>query len=160
MAINFNCPCGEPLEIDNQYAGMNVECPECNGIVMAPERNVLAVAKPVERKRQPVAEVVDDEDDDDDRPRRRRRRPVEDEDDYDDRPRRRKRTKKKAKESQSLEGKVWSGSAMGGLLAMLIAVVWFVGGLFADIIFFYPPILFIIGLVGLIRGLVAGDGDE
>ena len=144
MAINFSCPCGEPLEVDNQYAGMNVECPECNGIVMAPERNVLAVAKPVKPKRQQVAEVE------------------EDDDDYEERPRRRTRKKKKVKEKehQSLEGKIWSGSAMGGLLAMLVAVVWFVGGLFAGVTFIYPPILFVIGFVGMIRGLIAGDSDS
>ncbi|MEM7475541.1 MAG: hypothetical protein AAF483_11175 [Planctomycetota bacterium] len=51
-----------------------------------------------------------------------------------------------------------NGSAVGGLLAMIGAVVWFVVGYMAGYIFFYPPILFIIGLVGFIRGLVGG-GD-
>jgi hypothetical protein len=43
---------------------------------------------------------------------------------------------------------------LGGLLMMGIAVVWFVVGLAFNYIFFYPPILFIIGLIGLIRGLI------
>jgi hypothetical protein len=43
----------------------------------------------------------------------------------------------------------------GGLLLMLLAVVWFFGALFlADRIFFYPPIMFIIGLIAFFKGLV------
>lgn len=47
-----------------------------------------------------------------------------------------------------------NGSLWGGIGMMVLAVVWFVGGLFFDIIFFYPPILFIIGLVAFVKGLV------
>jgi hypothetical protein len=36
---------------------------------------------------------------------------------------------------------------------MVIAVIWFVVGLAGGIIFFYPPVLFIIGLVALCKGL-------
>ena len=46
---------------------------------------------------------------------------------------------------------------LGGVVMILIAVVWFVGGLAADIIFYYPPILFIIGLVALIKGIMEGN---
>jgi ribosomal protein S27AE len=45
------------------------------------------------------------------------------------------------------------GGVIGGLLMMLIAAVWFFWGLSAGIIFFYPPVLFIIGLVAVIRSL-------
>jgi hypothetical protein len=44
---------------------------------------------------------------------------------------------------------VFSGIAM-----MVIAVLWFCGGLMFQILFFFPPILFIIGLVAFIGGLV------
>jgi hypothetical protein len=51
----------------------------------------------------------------------------------------------------------WFGSlnagSVGGLLMMLIAVVWFVGGLAAGIIFIYPPILFVLGVIALVKGL-------
>lgn len=46
---------------------------------------------------------------------------------------------------------------MGGLAMMAIAVVWFVAGWMSGYIFYYPPILFIIGLVGLIRGAIQGN---
>jgi hypothetical protein len=50
-------------------------------------------------------------------------------------------------------GSVNSGVA-GGLLMIVIAVVWFVLGLMADRIFFYPPILAVIGIISIIKGLV------
>jgi hypothetical protein len=49
-------------------------------------------------------------------------------------------------------GKVGSGAGM-----MLLAVVWFVGGLAAGYIFFYPPILLIIGLVTAVSGLMGSS---
>jgi DNA-directed RNA polymerase subunit RPC12/RpoP len=36
---------------------------------------------------------------------------------------------------------------VGGALAMIVAVVWFVGGLRDGVIFFYPPVLFVIGAI-------------
>lgn len=44
-----------------------------------------------------------------------------------------------------------------GILMMVGAVVWFVGGLAADRIFFYPPILLIFGFIAFIRGLMGGQ---
>ena len=46
--------------------------------------------------------------------------------------------------------------ALGGLLLMVIAIVWFVLGLMIDRIFFYPPVLFCIGLFGFFKGLFSG----
>ena len=47
--------------------------------------------------------------------------------------------------------------AIGGLVMMVIAVVWFVVGYQAGYIFYYPPVLFFIGLFGLIKGLLTGN---
>ncbi len=47
---------------------------------------------------------------------------------------------------------------LGGLAMMVIAVVWFFAGLqFLNRIFFYPPILFVIGLVAFVKGLATGN---
>ena len=54
---------------------------------------------------------------------------------------------------QTLEGRVWNGGVWGGLLAMTVAFLWFVVGLMNDYIYFYPPILFVIGLGGFFKGL-------
>lgn len=48
----------------------------------------------------------------------------------------------------------FDGTVIGGIVAMLIAVVWFVGGLSAGYIFFYPPVMFVLGLIAVIRGLL------
>jgi hypothetical protein len=43
----------------------------------------------------------------------------------------------------------------GGVVMMFVAVAWFCGGLLlADMIYFYPPVMFIIGLGAFIRGIV------
>ncbi len=51
---------------------------------------------------------------------------------------------------------------LGGAAMIAIAITWFVLGLAANRIFFYPPILFIIGVVALIKGLIEGNyiGDK
>jgi len=53
--------------------------------------------------------------------------------------------------------KTWDSSVLGGIAMMIIAVVWFVGGLAVNIIFIYPPILFIIGLIAFFKGIFGGN---
>jgi len=52
-----------------------------------------------------------------------------------------------------LEQRAFDAGILGGLALMAISVAWFVGGLFFGIIFYYPPILFIIGIAAMIRGV-------
>lgn len=42
----------------------------------------------------------------------------------------------------------------GGFIMMGIAVIWFVVGYEAGYIFYYPPILFLIGVYAVIKGLI------
>ncbi len=53
--------------------------------------------------------------------------------------------------------RTWDSSVLGGIAMMVIAVVWFFGALALGVIFIYPPILFIIGLIATIKGLFAGN---
>ncbi len=55
------------------------------------------------------------------------------------------------------EQRGWDAGMMGGLTMMAIAALWLVAGLYFGRIFFYPVILFIIGLVGFFRGLFTGN---
>jgi len=55
------------------------------------------------------------------------------------------------------EHRGWDAGMMGGLGMMAIAAVWFIGGWMCGIIFYYPPILFIIGLIGFFKGLFTGN---
>ena len=55
------------------------------------------------------------------------------------------------------EKKGISAGVVGGLVMIAIAVVWFFGGMAVGIIFFYPPILAVIGIFALIKGLATGN---
>jgi hypothetical protein len=46
---------------------------------------------------------------------------------------------------------------VGGIVMIVIAVVWFAAGYAAGIIFYYPPILLLIGLYALIKGIITGN---
>ena len=46
---------------------------------------------------------------------------------------------------------------IGGVIMMGVAILWFFGGLYIGLIFFYPPILFLIGLYTFIKGLITGN---
>jgi hypothetical protein len=62
-----------------------------------------------------------------------------------------------------LEQRAFDAGILGGLALMALSVVWFVGGLFFDIIFYYPPILFLVGLAALVRGIyrtLTGAGNS
>ncbi len=112
----------------------------------------------------------DDEDEEDERPSRRRRA------ERDDPPKKKKKKKKKAgffeglglwKASKPRETSrrvertpliVFSPTIIAGFMMMLGAVVWFVVGLALGILFCYPPILFVIGLVTMIKGFMGYEG--
>ena len=46
---------------------------------------------------------------------------------------------------------------LGGVFMMIVAVVWFFVGLKYGWVFFYPPILFCIGLFAFFKGLLTGN---
>lgn len=106
-----------------------------------------------------------DEDDEDEKPKKklpnfRESSGRDDDDDEDEKPKKKKKKKRRRppppredNSGRSLEGGIINGGTGAGVLAMLIAVVWFIAGLANDIIFFYPPVLFVIGLVAFFKGM-------
>jgi len=46
---------------------------------------------------------------------------------------------------------------LGGVIMIAIAAIWFFAGLAADRIFFYPPVLAVIGIYSVIKGLATGN---
>lgn len=46
---------------------------------------------------------------------------------------------------------------VGGVIMIAIALVWFFGGLAVDRIFFYPPVLLIIGVIAIVKGAAEGN---
>lgn len=84
-----------------------------------------------------------------------------DEDD-DEEPRRKKRKKRRPPErretsSHGFEGGIINSGVGGGLAAMVIAVVWLVVGLAFGWLFYYPPVLFVVGLIAFIKGLASRE---
>ena len=51
------------------------------------------------------------------------------------------------------EEKAISNGVLGGVAMMIIAVIWFVVGYSFGRIFFYPPVLFLIGVYAVIKGV-------
>ncbi|MCC7139105.1 MAG: hypothetical protein IT460_11845 [Planctomycetes bacterium] len=56
-------------------------------------------------------------------------------------------------DSFAFERKAAGSGVLGGVALMTLAVVWFVLGWRGGRIFFYPPVLFVVGLVAFARGL-------
>jgi hypothetical protein len=116
----------------------------------------------------------DDDEDDDDRPRRKvkarsqvdeeersldndkaRYLGVDDDEDEDDRPRKKKRKSKKKKDDHlAFEKAILNSGIPGGVAAMVVATIWFIVAIMNDWIFWYPPILFCVGLAAVIKALV------
>lgn len=165
MPITFHCACGKTLRVQDELAGKRVRCPACQAIVVAPEPE-LEVGMPLEEEPPPPARrsaKAAPAEDEDERPASSpaaKWKRDEERDDEEDEDRPRKKMKKGEKKDQKpdnfgMEKKIFRSGVIGGCVAMLVAVVWFVVGLINDFIFFYPPILFIIGLVAAIKGLVS-----
>ncbi|MBC7852955.1 MAG: hypothetical protein IAF94_05925 [Pirellulaceae bacterium] len=55
------------------------------------------------------------------------------------------------------EKRGFSSGVLGGLGIMAVAAVWFFVGLQNNYIFFYPPVLFVAGLIGFVKGLIDGN---
>ena len=151
MPINLTCSCGRALVLRDELGGKQIRCPECQAVLDVPKSEpLLAASEPLEVL--PVAgasspaKPTDDPLKDLDRlrsvgPRNRSDNP---------------RTSVQGQKPNTGFGGINAGVG-GGILMMIVAVVWFVVGLMNDWIFYYPPILFVLGLVAFIKGLVKGN---
>lgn len=59
-------------------------------------------------------------------------------------------------QDQTRQAASGGASILGGVALMIVASAWFTIGLTADTVFLYPPILFVIGLIAFIRGILSG----
>lgn len=167
MPVSLSCNCGRALRVKDELAGKKIHCPQCRSILTVPASDSEA--------QEVVLEVIADEDEEESSgsPSRRaairaeppRATPVSPRSREDDRPTVKKRPVQRRDRERGTprvafeEG--WFGSmnagVIGGILMILIAAVWFIGGLFAGVLFFYPPILAVIGFIAIIKGCVGGD---
>lgn len=170
MAIAFSCPCGKKLKVKEEMAGKRVRCPECQAVAHVPQlemegdvlEEVQAPPAAVSARRPAPPPMpppmprrnddFDDEEDAEDRPRGRRRRREPDEDDRSIRRGRRNEDEPVQEEQSSTNSTV---GIVGGILMIIGAAVWFVGGIvWLNRIFFYPPILAILGIVAIVKGII------
>lgn len=164
MPIALSCSCGRALRVKDELAGKKIRCPEC--------KSILAVEAQRNEADEEVPEVLPAEDEEETpRPSSRRaaiqteppktrparRRVVEDDEEEDPPVKSRTRTrdiKRRTKATTTRSGGFGSVNAgvAGGILMIIIAVVWFIGGLAVGYIFFYPPILLVLGIIAIVKG--------
>jgi hypothetical protein len=176
MSISFKCECGRSLRVKDELAGKQGRCPACGTLLRIPvpepegedAANYLLTeapqAKPAarrSRREEPEPEAESEPEP----PRRRSREPER----IDQAPKLARDVRKKKSRPRKERGRSgvafeegWFGGTnagmVGGVLMMVIAVVWFVLGIaLIDRIFFYPPILFILGVISFIKGLAGGE---
>jgi anti-sigma factor RsiW len=161
MPIDLSCDCGRALRVKDELAGKKIRCPQC--------KSILAVPTKEDEAEEMLLEVIADEDEE---PAERRPRrpaiqaeppkppPAYQRSIQDTKPALKKAPKPRREKERRVprvafeEG--WFGSInsgiVGGILMILIAIVWFVVGLTGGVIFFYPPILAVIGIIAIIKG--------
>src|SRR5262249_38735463 len=182
MAISLKCRCGKSFRIKDDLAGRKIRCRDCGKVLEVPAADESDVEEV--RDERELAESEEEErvvrrkrrDEEEERVVRRKRRDEDDQAPADEEshrsreerdPPRRPRRRKPVRERSERVPRVafergWFGNVNGGIAAgvlmMIIAVAWFVAGIvWANRIFFYPPILFVIGIVAIVKGLMGGE---
>jgi hypothetical protein len=166
MAFQIRCTCGKNLQVQDEWVGKQIRCANCSEVMTvsqpdaAEQNNALEMAvSTTPTKTSPASTSYETEDDD--RPRSKRRRDDDDVDE-DDWPRKRRRREEEDDDRLRTPGRLPgnpnannttpNASIGGGILMMVIAVVWFFGAAAFGVYFWYPPILFIMGIVAVVRG--------
>jgi hypothetical protein len=182
MPIPVRCECGRSMRVKDEMAGKQGKCPSCGKLLVIPdvekergaeeEASAYLLADSPDEERPTTQRASRYRSDPEPEPEPPRRRPVpREEDGREETPRLdRDVSKKKSKPRRKEEGgssgvafeEGWFGSinsgVAGGVLMMLIAVVWFVAGVaLINRIFIYPPILFVIGVIAFFKGLMGGE---
>ena len=157
MPISLQCRCGQKLEVNDDLAGRKVRCPKCSFI--------LSVAKPDIEAEHGAADVSvagtpSDADKEldwhkpdspastalTDRPPHRAPAPVKKR-----RPASKRQRKKESR--RRIVGVSINAEVATGLVMIVVAIAWFIGGLlWLHRVFFYPPILAILGIAAIIKG--------
>lgn len=165
-AITLTCPgCSKKLRVATSAAGKNGKCPACQSVFTVPKAPISArsplpaptvsASAPVQKTPPPIHNDLFDS--------------LPDQSsalsspaastfpDLTQPPSKVKYTKPHGYQRFGLEKHGIEKGVIGGLVMMGLAVTWFVVGLMFDRIFFYPPILFLIGAYGFVKGLMTGN---
>jgi len=156
--------CEKTLRIPSKYWGKKVRCPQCQEVLTVPAGAAAAggvkQASPAPAKTPTPSGTLDDVDFIEDAGNPYADDPFADLPDQSEfaappRTTPKKRTKKSSSGGAFRAEKGMLGAGvLGGLALMAVAVIWFVGGLFAGYIFYYPPFMFIFGFIAMIKGFI------
>lgn len=172
MSITLSCACGRSLRVNDDLVGRKVRCPACQAVLTVPTDAIEEVpaqklragappppvprrAKKVDEDRKRPREFAphdwdDDDDDEDDGPRRKSSGRDRDDDDDDDRPRK----KSKPRTTNRSSSRIFNSATVTGLLLMVGSFLWFIFSLMVlHRINVYMVVLFVVGVVSLVRGL-------
>jgi hypothetical protein len=172
MPIPMQCACGKSLKVKDEAAGRKVRCPGCAAILPVPKPEapkeaddealefLLAEGRPRAKSSSAPAAPPAHKAEAEERftvkapPARPKPAPLE------KKPPKQKRYPREDRASQDgwrMPSIVVNPSIISGLAMMGGAVVWFVVGLYAGWVFFYPPILFVLGIGAVIRGFTGRE---
>jgi hypothetical protein len=159
MPISFPCGCGRTLRVKDELAGSKVRCPKCSSILTVPKpdiehdaANVSVVDVPTDAQKEPDREELEMQASTaiTDQPLYRAPAPVK---------KRRLASKRERKKESWRPPLVFiNAEVTGGLVIIVVAIAWFVGGLvWLNRIFFYPPVLLILGIAAIVKGFTAPE---
>src|SRR5260370_33128427 len=134
MSVSITCPCGKKYRVKDTLAGKKIRCTDCAEVLKVPLQDAGNVAELDEFDTLPTPSRDQEERQSSLPPRTKRRSKVMRRDVEPDEPASRKLIEKRWFGSTS-------GGVLGGVLMIVIAIVWFVVGLAGGRIFFYPPVL-------------------
>ncbi|HEX4612604.1 MAG TPA: hypothetical protein VH092_30700 [Urbifossiella sp.] len=160
MPINFACACGKIFRVADEFAGKRTKCVACTAPLTvpgptpsaeddafrmlqdaeAPDRSARPPQRDWDVPPRPLAPLPPPPP-----PSAARPAPL---------PAKKPRPARRPREESGGGFRIaLSPAVAGGLGSMAVAVVWFVIGYEAGRIFIYPPIMFVLGLVAVVRGL-------
>lgn len=186
MPIAFGCPCGRRFEVGEHLVGVKTSCPSCGSSVIVPaESSVPPERPPPVTPEPPASELVEElvalsaspappavggrwgkTQTEAAAPREvpvvatpvssweEARQRVIQESEAKDAARELARESRRQSSGVKFGPAAWQGAGM-----MAFAAVWFFTALAAGWIFFYPPILFVIGTARLFSGMMSNDDE-
>ena len=169
MPILILCACGRSLRVKDEFAGKKVRCPSCSQVLTAPRAadegsdeealKFLLEESPADQPpaRSPQVDHSMTADEPPSPPTSPLKSPEPSRYQQEAKPRPKRPRSSREEDDDSRTSFAVNPAIVTGLLMMVGAAVWFFVGLAAGYIFFYPPILFVFGIVSIIKGFTGQD---
>jgi hypothetical protein len=170
MPIPVTCECGKAYKVKEELAGKKVRCAVCKGQIAIPRveaeddaeadaLRMLLTEEPV-KPRKPDLPMIDSIQSEPPRPQPKRASSLPDPPPEIRRPK--PARPKRARDDGERGGysRIYvSPAVITGVLMMVGATVWFFGALAFGVIFIYPPIMFVLGLIAVVKGFLGHEED-